>query len=208
MPGQRTAQRAGDVSKRLLDVTLSGLALVLLSPVLLVASLGVLVVLGRPVLFKQVRPGLNGEPFVLLKLRSMRQGPAEHHPVADAKRLGAFGRFLRSTSVDELPALWNVLRGQMSIVGPRPLLVEYLPLYTAEQFRRHEVRPGLTGLAQVRGRNELDWEKRLALDVWYVDNRSLWLDLKIIAKTALVVLKREGIPNPEPFRGTRPAGSD
>ncbi|HWR97726.1 MAG TPA: sugar transferase, partial [Candidatus Methanoperedens sp.] len=180
--------------KRALDVTVAAMALLLLSPLLLAAALAVRLRLGRPVLFRQVRPGRGGRPFVLLKYRTMsdaRDGSGVLLP--DAGRLSALGRFLRSTSLDELPELFNVLRGDMSLVGPRPLLTEYLPLYTPEQARRHEVRPGITGWAQVNGRNAISWEERFALDVWYVDNRSLRLDLRILALTVAKVLTREGI---------------
>lgn len=174
--------------KRVFDVLLAGVALVLLSPVILTVALLVRLNLGSPVLFTQVRPGLNGQPFAMVKFRSMLLGD-----LPDDQRLTAFGKRLRSTSLDELPELWNVLSGDMSIVGPRPLLMEYLPLYSREQARRHEVRPGLTGWAQVNGRNALTWDEKFRLDVWYVDNRTLWLDLKIIARTVLAVLTRKGI---------------
>jgi lipopolysaccharide/colanic/teichoic acid biosynthesis glycosyltransferase len=157
------------------------------------------------VLFRQVRPGRHGELFTILKFRTMRDGPG-----ADAERLTSLGRWLRATSLDELPELWNVLRGDMSLVGPRPLLVEYLPLYSPRQSRRHEVRPGLTGLAQVAGRNLVDWEERFELDVEYVDTRSLALDLRIIGQTVAAVLRREGISGEgeatmSPFRGSETA---
>lgn len=180
--------------KRLLDITVSTLALTLLSPVLAVTALVVRQRLGTPVLFRQIRPGLNGKPFEMLKFRSMRDAVAsDGQPLSDAERLTSFGRFLRSTSLDELPGLWNVLKGDMSLVGPRPLLMEYLPLYTSEQARRHEVRPGISGWAQVNGRNAISWEQKFALDVWYVDNRSLWLDIKILTMTTLKVVRRDGI---------------
>ncbi len=180
--------------KRLLDLTLAGAGLIVLSPLLLILAILVRARLGGPVLFRQERPGLGGKPFTLYKFRTMTdaRGP-DGAPLPDAARLTPFGRFLRSTSLDELPELWNVLVGDMSLVGPRPLLSEYLPLYTPEQARRHEVRPGITGWAQVNGRNSLSWEERFALDVWYVDRCSLWLDLRILARTALMVLRREGV---------------
>ena len=149
---------------------------------------------GKPVLFRQTRPGLEGHPFELLKFRSMKNERDSHgHLLSDDKRLSDFGRWLRSTSLDELPELWNVLRGDMSLVGPRPLLMEYLPLYSPEQARRHEVRPGITGWAQVNGRNAISWEEKFRLDVWYVDNHSFWLDLKILFLTVVRVFQRSGI---------------
>lgn len=183
--------------KRLIDVAISLSVLVLLAPVLATTALAVRRRLGSPVLFRQVRPGLNGKPFELLKFRTMRDtvGP-DGKLLGDAERLNPFGRLLRSTSLDELPGLWNVLKGDMSLVGPRPLLMEYLPLYTPEQARRHKVRPGVTGWAQVNGRNAISWEQKFALDVWYVDNRSLWLDAKILARTALKVVRRDGVTAP------------
>lgn len=171
----------------------AAIALVVLSPVLLVVSVLVVTRLGRPVLFVQPRPGLHGRIFHLRKFRSMRDIDESKGLVDDADRLTPFGRKLRSTSLDELPSLWNVLRGDMSVVGPRPLLVEYLAKYTPQQARRHEVRPGITGLAQVNGRNALSWEDKLTLDVEYVDKRSLWLDFRIIAATVRSVIVREGI---------------
>lgn len=180
--------------KRLVDVTLSSLALTLLSPVLVITALVVHRHLGSPVLFRQMRPGLHGKPFELIKFRTMRDatGP-DGQQLSDAERLTAFGRFLRSTSLDELPGLWNVLKGDMSLVGPRPLLMEYLTLYTPEQARRHAGRPGVTGWAQVNGRNAISWEQKFELDVWYVDNRCMWLDLKILFLTVRKVIKRDGI---------------
>jgi sugar transferase EpsL len=174
--------------KRAFDVVVAAAALVVLSPVLAAAALGVRLVLGRPVLFRQVRPGMHGRPFTIHKLRTMADGPG-----TDDERLGRFGRFLRSTSIDELPELIDVLRGPMSIVGPRPLLMEYLDRYTPEQARRHDVKPGITGLAQVNGRNRLGWDERFALDVRYVDTWSLGLDLRIIGRTLASVARREGI---------------
>ncbi|MCK9549662.1 MAG: sugar transferase [Aquamicrobium sp.] len=180
--------------KRLLDIVVSSFALALLSPLLVVLSFLIRRRLGSPILFRQVRPGKDGKPFEMLKFRSMTDArDTDGALLPDADRLTPFGQFLRSTSLDELPELWNVLKGEMSLVGPRPLLMEYLPLYSPEQARRHEVRPGVTGWAQVNGRNALSWEEKFALDIWYVDNRSLWLDLKIIVATIGKVVKRSGI---------------
>lgn len=180
--------------KRLLDTIIAAAALVLLSPVLTVVAILVRLDVGAPVLFRQVRPGLQGAPFRMIKFRTMRDAhDTAGNPLSDAERLTRFGRFLRATSLDELPELWNVLNGHMSLVGPRPLLMEYLPLYSPEQYRRHEMRPGITGWAQVNGRNTLDWPERLALDVWYVDHQNVWLDLKILTMTVLKVLTRHGI---------------
>ncbi|WP_423141298.1 sugar transferase [Parablastomonas sp. CN1-191] len=180
--------------KRAFDIVVSAAALVVLSPLLGVTALLVRRRLGSPVLFRQQRPGLGGKPFRLVKFRSMTDArDAAGNLLPDGDRLPPFGRWLRATSIDELPELWNVLRGDMSLVGPRPLLMQYLPLYSPEQARRHEVRPGLTGFAQVEGRNALTWDQKFAADVWYVDNRGFWLDLKILWRTAAMVLKREGI---------------
>ena len=180
--------------KRLFDLLLSlGGLLVLALPLLL---LWVLVrrKLGSPVLFRQVRPGLHGRPFMMVKFRTMTdERGADGELLPDVQRLTAFGRFLRASSLDELPELWNVLRGEMSLVGPRPLLMEYLPLYSPEQARRHEVRPGITGWAQVNGRNAVSWDERFKLDVWYVDHRSLRLDIRILWLTVRKVIVREGI---------------
>lgn len=180
--------------KRLFDFTAAALGLLVLALPLLVLILLIRRKLGSPVFFRQVRPGLHGQPFEMVKFRTMtdERGP-DGQLLPDAVRLTPFGRFLRATSLDELPELWNVLKGDMSLVGPRPLLMEYLPLYTPEQARRHEVRPGITGWAQVNGRNAISWEEKFKLDVWYVDNRSLWLDIKILWLTAKKVLVREGI---------------
>lgn len=180
--------------KRLFDLLLSfGLLLALALPLLLLWGL-VRYKLGSPVLFRQVRPGLHGRPFMMVKFRTMTdERGTDGEMLPDAQRLTPFGRFLRATSLDELPELWNVLRGEMSLVGPRPLLMEYLPLYSPEQARRHEVRPGITGWAQVNGRNALSWEERFKLDIWYVDHRSLWLDLRILWLTVRKVIVREGI---------------
>ncbi|MRS11750.1 MAG: glycosyltransferase [Actinobacteria bacterium] len=186
-----------DSAKRALDVVFAVLLLVLLSPVLLLTALVSLLTMGSPVLFRQQRPGRYGRIFTMLKFRTMRETPGATDDVtavaSDAERLTGFGSFLRATSLDELPQLWNILRGEMSFIGPRPWLVEYLPHYTPAQARRHEVRPGITGWAQVNGRNELSWDERIALDVHYVDNRSFGLDLRILGRTILAVLKREGI---------------
>lgn len=180
-----------DIVKRGIDVAVASLALLLLSPLMLMVTLAVRLRMGPGVLFRQTRPGLHGRPFTLIKLRTMRHGPCD--PARDATRLTSLGWWLRATSLDELPSLWNVVRGDMSLVGPRPLLMRYLDRYTPEQARRHEVRPGLTGLAQVHGRNSLTWEEKFALDVSYVDRRSLRLDLRIIADTVLCVIRRDGI---------------
>lgn len=180
--------------KRCVDIVLSFLALVILSPAILIVAGQVRLSLGRPVLFEQLRPGLRGEIFRMLKFRTMTdERGVDGQLLADSERLTKFGRFLRSTSLDELPEFWNVLKGEMSLVGPRPLLVEYLDLYSAEQSRRHEVRPGITGWAQVKGRNSLSWEEKFQLDIWYVDNQSLALDMKILLLTIVTVLRREGI---------------
>ncbi len=180
--------------KRLADICVAGGLLVVLSPLLLALGVVVWWRLGWPVLFVQTRPGLHGRPFALVKFRTMTKAQdSQGAPLPDAERLTGLGRFLRATSLDELPELWNVLRGEMSLVGPRPLLMDYLPLYTPEQARRHEVRPGITGWAQIHGRNAVSWEDRFALDVWYVDNRGLGLDLRIVWQTVLAVLRREGI---------------
>lgn len=182
------------MAKRLMDLFVAAFGLVLLSPVLAILALAVRLMLGSPVLFCQTRPGLHGRPFTLLKFRTMTdsRGP-NGELLPDSERLTAFGRFLRSTSLDELPELWNVLRGDMSLVGPRPLLMQYLPLYDDYQSRRHEVRPGITGWAQVNGRNGISWDERFAMDVWYVDNLSLALDAKILFLTLMTVLRREGV---------------
>lgn len=182
------------VGKRLFDVIASAVLLIVLSPLMLVIAALVWANAGSPVIFKQVRPGLHGRPFTLYKFRTMTDARDENgRLLPDEQRLTKFGRFLRSTSLDELPELFNVLKGDMSLVGPRPLLMEYLPLYTPEQARRHEVRPGITGWAQVNGRNAISWEEKFKYDVWYVDNWSLWLDLKILFMTIVAVLRRNGI---------------
>ncbi|MNZ11431.1 sugar transferase [Pseudomonas putida] len=180
--------------KRLFDVFAAATALLLLSPVIALVAWKVRKNLGAPVLFRQQRPGRGGKTFEMIKFRTMRDAVDEYGNVLpDSERMTAFGSFLRSSSLDELPELWNVLKGEMSLVGPRPLLVEYLPLYSVEQYRRHEVRPGVTGWAQINGRNTLSWEDKFRLDVWYVDNRSLWLDLKILFLTVKKVVKKDGI---------------
>ncbi len=180
--------------KRAFDVVVSALALVVFAPVIALVAILVRRKLGSPVLFVQERPGLEGRPFRMFKFRTMRDAFDERgEPLADSERLTPFGAALRATSLDELPGLANVLKGDMSLVGPRPLLTEYLPLYSPQQARRHEVRPGLTGWAQVNGRNALTWDERFALDVWYVENRSFWLDIRIIFMTARKVIRREGI---------------
>jgi lipopolysaccharide/colanic/teichoic acid biosynthesis glycosyltransferase len=193
--------------KRSLDVLLSVLGLAVLSPLLLGLAIAVRLALGSPILFRQSRPGLHGRPFTLYKFRSLRDDPTGTRP--DQERLTRFGSMLRQTSLDELPELWNVLRGDMSLVGPRPLLMEYLPLYTPEQARRHDVRPGLTGWAQVNGRNAISWEEKFRLDLWYVEHQSLGLDLRILALTLRRVIAGEGISEPgqataTPFRGSGP----
>ncbi|WP_448546973.1 sugar transferase [Thalassotalea fusca] len=180
--------------KRLIDFLVALSVLLLLSPVILILSVLIAIKLGRPVIFKQTRPGLNGELFDMIKFRSMTNDCDENGELLpDHLRLTQFGQFLRSTSLDELPGLWCVLTGKMSLVGPRPLLVEYLPLYSPEQARRHQVKPGITGWAQVNGRNAISWQEKFALDVWYVDNQSLWLDFKILLLTVKKVLVRADI---------------
>ena len=180
--------------KRLFDIAVAVVALVLLSPLLAIVAIAVRVKLGTPIFFRQERPGLHGRPFTLVKFRTMRDAadPAGR-PLPDQQRLTAFGRRLRASSLDELPELWNVLKGDMSLVGPRPLLMQYLDRYSPDQARRHDVRPGLTGWAQVSGRNALSWPDKLVLDTWYVDHRSFALDLKILAMTVSHVFARHGI---------------
>ena len=183
-----------DPLKRIVDILFSLAALIVFSPVLVAVYLLVRTRLGSPVFFRQLRPGRGNHLFEMIKFRTMvdRTG-IDGLPLSDADRLTPFGKWLRTTSLDELPELWNVLKGEMSLVGPRPLLVEYLPLYSSSQARRHEVRPGITGWAQVNGRNSISWEQKFSLDVWYVDNRSFWLDLRIIGLTALKIVRRDGI---------------
>lgn len=180
--------------KRILDLSAALLGLILLAPIILILAVLIRLKLGSPVFFTQVRPGLHGKPFKMIKFRTMTDArDADGNLLPDSIRLTSFGRFLRSTSLDELPELWNVLKGDMSLVGPRPLLMEYLPRYNSEQARRHEARPGITGWAQINGRNAISWESKFQLDVWYVDNQSFWLDLKIVVLTIKKVFVREGI---------------
>lgn len=180
--------------KRILDVVIASTALVLLSPVYALVAYKVKKNLGSPVLFRQTRPGLYGQPFEMIKFRSMKDAlDTAGNPLPDSERLTPFGKMLRATSLDEMPELWNVIKGDMSIVGPRPLLMEYLPLYNSEQAKRHEVRPGITGYAQVNGRNAISWEKKFELDTWYVNNHSLWLDFKIMLKTVKKVIAKDDI---------------
>ncbi|MFC4144989.1 sugar transferase [Micromonospora mangrovi] len=195
-PRPRGDSRPYDHVKRALDVVGSALLLVLTAPLMLIVALVVLTTLGRPVLFRHPRPGRHGELFQMVKFRTMHHVDPTRGRVADADRLTGIGRWLRTCSLDELPELWNVLRGDMSLIGPRPLLVRYLDRYTPEQARRHEVRPGITGLAQVRGRNSLTWEKKFEYDVEYVDTRSFRLDLRILAATVRVVLSRQDVSAP------------
>ena len=200
--------------KRVLDLCIAVPALVALSPVLAAIAGAVRVTMGSPVLFRQQRPGLQGEPFTLLKFRTMTgERTADGTPLPDADRLTRLGRLLRASSLDELPELINVVRGEMSIVGPRPLLMEYLGRYSQQQFRRHDARPGITGWSQINGRNALSWEQKFAFDVWYVDHQSLALDLKIIVATVWKIVRREGIANPghatmPEFVGARAINSD
>lgn len=185
------------IAKRVFDLIVGGVISLLLFPVFVMVWLLVRLKLGTPVFFRQQRPGLHGQPFMLYKFRTMTDAcDTEGRLLPDAERLTAFGRFLRSTSLDELPELFNVLKGEMSLVGPRPLLMKYLPRYTPQQMRRHEVKPGITGWAQVNGRNALSWEQKFAMDVWYVDNYSLGLDMRVLMKTLWVALRREGISQP------------
>lgn len=180
--------------KRILDITIASTALILLSPVYFIVAHKVKKNLGSPVLFRQIRPGLHGKPFEMIKFRTMKDAlDAEGNPLPDSERLTPFGKMLRATSLDEMPELWNVIKGDMSIVGPRPLLMEYLPLYNTEQAKRHNVRPGITGYAQVNGRNAISWEKKFELDTWYVENQSLWLDFKIMLKTIKKVIAKDDI---------------
>jgi lipopolysaccharide/colanic/teichoic acid biosynthesis glycosyltransferase len=201
--------------KRCFDVLVSLVALIALAVPMVIVALLVRVNMGSPVLFRQQRPGLGGRPFKIVKFRTMRTEKSddiEHH---DIQRITGLGRFLRASSLDEPPQLWNVLKGEMSLVGPRPLLMEYLPLYSAEQMRRHEVKPGVTGWAQVNGRNAISWEEKFALDTWYVDNRNFLLDLKILFMTALVIVRPKGVVSAgtmnttmPTFKGTPPGGLD
>lgn len=180
--------------KRLFDIVASFFGLIFLSPILLLLYFKIKKEMGAPVIFSQIRPGKDGKPFRMYKFRSMKNATDEAgNPLPDDQRMTPFGAKLRSSSLDELPELWNVLKGEMSLVGPRPLLMEYLPLYSPEQYRRHEVRPGVTGWAQVNGRNAISWEDKFKLDVWYVDNQSFFLDLKILFATVKKVFVKEGI---------------
>lgn len=180
--------------KRLFDIISSTLALILLSPVIAITAYFIHKKLGSPVLFRQVRPGLKGKPFEMIKFRTMKDAVDKHgQSLPDSERLMPFGMKLRSTSLDELPGLWNVLKGDMSLVGPRPLLMQYLPLYNQDQNRRHDVRPGVTGWAQINGRNAIGWNEKFKFDVWYVDNQSLWLDIKILLLTIKKVFLKDGI---------------
>lgn len=183
--------------KRIFDIAVSGTGLLVLAPILLLVALVVRVSIGSPILFVQKRPGRQGRPFKLVKFRTMNDRRSVNGDLLpDSERLTRAGQMLRSTSLDEIPELWNVFVGNMSLVGPRPLLMEYLPLYSPEQARRHEVRPGVTGWAQVKGRNLLSWDERFGLDVWYVDHQSFWLDIRILFATVGVVFKRKGVAHP------------
>jgi lipopolysaccharide/colanic/teichoic acid biosynthesis glycosyltransferase len=194
MLGTMSRSLLSRIAKRALDVVGAGAALAVTAPIMAITAAAVAKDLGRPVLFRQVRPGLKGEPFTMFKFRTMRDATdGRGRLLPDRERLTPLGEFLRASSLDELPELWNVLRGEMSLVGPRPLLMQYLPLYSREQARRHDVKPGITGWAQIRGRNSLSWDDKFALDLWYVDHASVWLDLRILAGTVLAVLRRDGI---------------
>ncbi|MFV5312096.1 sugar transferase [Acinetobacter schindleri] len=194
--------------KRLLDIIIASIALILLSPLYAFVAYKVKKNLGSPVLFRQVRPGLHGRPFEMIKFRTMKDAVDEQgNPLPDSERLTPFGQMLRSTSLDEMPELWNVIKGDMSIVGPRPLLMEYLPLYSPEQAKRHDVRPGMTGHAQVNGRNAIGWEEKFKLDTWYVENQSIWLDFKIMFKTVYKVLAKDDISAEGEATMTRFTGS-
>lgn len=207
--GSTLASRIDELSKRIFDISAAGFGLFFSAPILAIVALAVRITMGSPVVFRQVRPGRDGKPFTLYKIRTMTDERDEGgNLLPPVRRITRLGQFLRATSIDELPQLWNVIRGDMSLVGPRPLLVEYLELYTPEEARRHNVRPGITGWAQVNGRNATTWAERLRNDVWYVDNRSFWLDMKILALTILQVLRRRGVNHSEeatmtPFRGTQ-----
>ena len=196
--------------KRLLDIIIASIALILLSPLYALVAYKVKKNLGSPILFRQVRPGLHGKPFEMIKFRTMKDAIDEQgNPLPDSERLTPFGKMLRSTSLDEMPELWNVIKGDMSIVGPRPLLMEYLPLYNEDQAKRHNVRPGMTGHAQVNGRNAISWEEKFKLDTWYVENQSIWLDFKIMLKTVQKVIAKddisaEGEATMTKFTGTKP----
>lgn len=180
--------------KRVLDILIASIALIFLSPLYAFVAYKVKKNLGSPVLFRQVRPGLNGKPFEMIKFRTMKDAAdVQGNPLPDSERLTPFGKILRSTSLDEMPELWNVIKGDMSVVGPRPLLMEYLPLYSEEQAKRHNIRPGMTGYAQVNGRNAISWEEKFKLDTWYVENQSVWLDFKIMLKTVQKVIAKDDI---------------
>ncbi|EGR0502140.1 sugar transferase [Vibrio cholerae] len=195
--------------KRIFDFLLAAIFLLLFSPIILFIAWKIRKNLGSPVLFRQTRPGLNGKPFEMIKFRTMKDAvDANGNPLPDSERMTPFGDKLRNSSLDELPELWNVLKGEMSLVGPRPLLMQYLPLYSKEQARRHEVRPGVTGWAQINGRNAISWEEKFKLDVWYVDNRSFWLDLRVLLLTVKKVIFKEDISaegevTMPPFKGNK-----
>ncbi|EJL6932030.1 sugar transferase [Vibrio cholerae] len=195
--------------KRTFDFLLAAIFLLLFFPIILFIAWKIRKNLGSPVLFRQTRPGLNGQPFEMIKFRTMKDAlDANGNPLPDSKRMTPFGDKLRNSSLDELPELWNVLKGEMSLVGPRPLLMQYLPLYSKEQARRHEVRPGVTGWAQINGRNAISWEEKFKLDVWYVDNRSFWLDLRVLLLTVKKVIFKEDISaegevTMPPFKGNK-----
>lgn len=199
--------------KRLFDFLVSLMALIILSPIIALVAWKISKNLGSPVLFRQTRPGLNGKQFDMVKFRTMKDVvDAQGNPLPDSERMTPFGDKLRNSSLDELPELWNVLKGDMSLVGPRPLLMQYLPLYSKEQARRHDVRPGVTGWAQINGRNAISWEEKFRLDVWYVDNRSFWLDIKILLLTVKKVFVKEGISAEghvtiAPFTGQKQQGN-
>jgi len=194
--------------KRLLDIIIASTALILLSPLYFYVAYKVRKNLGSPVIFRQVRPGLHGKPFEMIKFRTMTdERDVQGNLLPNEQRLPKFGKMLRATSLDEMPELWNVIKGDMSIVGPRPLLMEYLPLYNQEQAKRHNVRPGMTGHAQVNGRNAINWEKKFELDIWYVENQSIWLDFKIMIQTVKKVLIKEGINQSEEVTMTKFTGN-
>lgn len=195
--------------KRLFDTLASTMALVMLSPVIAIVAILVVLFIGRPVIFVQLRPGLGARPFRMIKFRTMTDAVDESGALLpDSERLTRLGKFLRAASLDELPELWNVLRGEMSLVGPRPLLMDYLPLYTPEQARRHEVRPGVTGWAQVNGRNAISWDEKFAYDLWYVDNHNSWIDLRILALTGWRLIRPRGIDAPGMVGQSKFLGSD
>jgi len=197
------------MGKRLIDIVGSSIGLLLLFPLIVVISWQIRRKMGTPVLFRQSRPGKDARPFGMVKFRTMKDAvDSNGNSLPDSERVTSFGQFLRSTSLDELPELWNVLKGDMSLVGPRPLLMAYLPLYSREQYRRHEVRPGVTGWAQINGRNAISWEDKFRLDVWYVDNHSLWLDSKILFQTIKKVLARDGISGDGEVTMSRFTGND